>query len=329
MKPFGIWWLAMIGDKAVDLIDFLCDDSRDVALRVEEMARISEREISSGFLAEVASVLLSRAVPLPKLEAIDVCGTGGDAAAFKTFNVSTASAFVLAACGVPVAKHGNRAISSQCGSSDVLAVLGIKVVADAREAEDQFNKHRLVFLHAPCFHPVLAQIAPIRKAFGKPTFFNLLGPLLNPAKVERQLIGVYDEKYTSIVAEAAALLGKKKIWVVHSKDGLDEVSLCAPTIVFEMDNGKTTRFEITPEDCGLRRAYPTDIAGGDADNNVAIIEDILKGSEGARADLVVLNVAAGLIVAEKAADLNRGVMMTREVLKSGAAHRKLEEMRGK
>jgi anthranilate phosphoribosyltransferase len=274
-------------------------------------------------LAECAAFLLERAVPVP-LDGIDVCGTGGSGAA-KTFNVSTASAFVLAAGGVSVVKHGNRAVTSTSGSSDVLDSLGVSVATDPAQAAAQYEGRGLCFLSAPAFHPALAGLAPVRKAVGRPTFFNLLGPLCNPARVKRQVIGVYSRNFLHPVAEAAKYLGKTDIMVVHSDDGRDEFSLESPARYLHLANGNL-REGTRPADSVADASILKD--GGPAANAKAI-ESVFAGETGPRRDAICLNAAAGFIVAGIAKDMAEGVALAQEAVASGAALRKLDAMRGR
>ncbi len=249
---------------------------------------------------------------------IDVCGTGGDGLA--TLNVSTATAFVVAGCDVPVAKHGNRSISSRTGTADVLEQLGVCPNLDADQAEACLAETGFCFLFAPKYHPAMKHIAPVRQELGFRTIFNLIGPLSNPAGVRRQLIGVFLRDWLEPLAQVLCDLGTESAWLVHSMDGMDEISGAAPTEAVTLRNGKIARIMLAPEDAGLRRSPASAIAGGDAQENAAEIEQLLVGERSAFRDVVVLNTAAALIVAEKAADLSSGAAMAVEALASGRAN---------
>jgi len=255
--------------------------------------------------------------------AIDVCGTGGDVAG--TLNISTATAFVVAACGVPVAKHGNRALTSRAGGSDVLAALGVDMDVPQAGLERQMIRYGIAFLFAPRHHPALRHAAPARAEIGFRTLFNLLGPLCNPAGVRRQLTGVYDPAWTAPMAETLGALGTERAWLVHGA-GLDELTLAGPTQVSEWYRGELRQFLVTPEQAGLPNA-PTDaIRGGDAAENAAALRALLEGARGAYRDTVLLNAAAALIVADRAADLREGARLAASALDRGAALDVLESL---
>ncbi len=248
--------------------------------------------------------------------AIDVCGTGGDGAA--TLNVSTATAFVVAACGVPVAKHGNRALTSRAGGSDVLAALGVNMDVPPAGLERQMGAYGIAFLFAPRHHTALRHAAPVRSEIGFRTIFNLLGPLSNPAAVRRQLTGVYDPAWLTPMAETLGALGTERAWLVHGQ-GLDELTLAGPTQVSEWNNGDLRQFLVTPEEAGLGYAPIESIRGGDAAENAAALRALLEGAPGAYRDTVLLNAAAALIVAGRAGDLREGVSLAASALDRGAA----------
>jgi anthranilate phosphoribosyltransferase len=256
--------------------------------------------------------------------AVDTCGTGGDGSG--TFNISTASAFVVAGCGVPVAKHGNRALSSKSGSADVLAALGIKVDADMALVKESLWENNLGFLMAPRHHNAMRHVAGPRVELGTRTIFNLLGPLSNPAGTRFQIVGVFASQWVEPVAEVLGRLGLERAWVVHGRDGLDELSTTAPSLVAEWKDGRVNSFEIRPEDAGLSRARPEDLKGGDAAVNAAALRSLLAGAKGAYRDIVLLNAAATLIVAGKAGDLKDGVALATASIDSGKARTVLERM---
>lgn len=249
---------------------------------------------------------------------IDTCGTGGDAKG--TYNISTASAFVVASCGVPVAKHGNRAISSQAGSADVLQMLGVKVDADVPVLERCFEKCNIAFLLAPKFHPATRHVAPVRQELGIRTLFNLLGPLSNPAAPAFQMMGVFSKHWVEPLAHVLKELGTQAAWVVHGSDGLDELTLTGPTIVAELKGGSVRLFEISPEEAGLERASLEELKGGSAEANATALLNALSGMESAYRRAVLYNAAAALLVAGKVADMKSGVEMAKDAIDSGRAH---------
>jgi anthranilate phosphoribosyltransferase/anthranilate synthase/phosphoribosyltransferase len=255
--------------------------------------------------------------------AIDVCGTGGDGAG--TLNVSTAVAFVVAACGVPVAKHGNRALTSRAGGSDVLAALGVNIDAGLPCLARQLRVHGIAFLFAPRHHPALRHAAPARAEIGFRTIFNLLGPLSNPAGVRRQLTGVYDPAWLAPMAETLGALGTERAWLVHGQ-GLDELTLAGETAVCEWRGGTLRHFTVSPEEAGLSRAPVEAIRGGDAAQNAAALRALLKGAPGAYRETVLLNAAAALIVAGRVEHLREGVQIAAMALDRGAALDVLETL---
>ncbi len=250
---------------------------------------------------------------------IDTCGTGGDG--LHTFNISTSTAFVVAGAGVPVAKHGNRAVSSAAGSADVLEALGIDITLDATDVGRCVDEAGVGFLFAQSLHSSMRHAGPTRREIGIRTVFNILGPLTNPAGAKRQLLGVYDARLAPVMAEVAGRLGAERVLVVNGHPGMDEVSGSGPTTVAEFDaeTGDVRTYEITPESVGIARGTLADIAGGDAAENAAIVRSVLGGETGPRRDVVVLNAAAALLAAGKAADLAAGVALARESIDSGRA----------
>ena len=260
---------------------------------------------------------------------VDTCGTGGDASG--TFNISTAAALVAAAAGATVAKHGNRAVTSRCGSADVLEALGIPVHLTPRRAAEALRRHRFAFLHAPSLHPAMRAVMPVRRALGVRTVFNLLGPLCNPAGASRQVIGVYGPRQVGVVAEALALLGTQHALVVHGDagggGGLDELSTGGESQVAEVRGGEIVWKRVTPESLGLSRAPAGDLAGGNAATNAKILEAVFGGELSARRDVVLLNAAAVLVVAELAPELQDGVRLAAETIDRGEVTRLLAELR--
>ena len=265
-----------------------------------------------------ARVMRARAVTIDSPPgAIDTVGTGGDGAG--TYNISTATALVVAACGVPVAKHGNRAMSSKSGAADVLAELGVNLDAGMDVVRTALWQAGICFLMAPRHHPAMRNVGPTRVELGTRTIFNLLGPLSNPAGAKRQLIGVFARDWVEPVAHVLHRLGSEAAWVVHGSDGLDEVTTTGVTHVAQLRDGVVTTFDVTPEDGGLFRAHPRDLKGGDPATNAAALRALLTGATGAYRDIVLLNSAATLVVAGKVSDLRSGVLAATQAIDSGDA----------
>ena len=258
-------------------------------------------------------------------QALDCCGTGGDRSG--TFNVSTAVSFVLAAAGVPVAKHGNRALSSRSGAADVLAALGVNIDADMRLVERALREANLCFLMAPRHHGAMRHVGPTRLDLGTRTIFNLLGPLSNPAGVRRQLLGVFSADWLEPMALVLGELGAERAWVVHGADGLDELTTTGPSQVAEWHQGGVRRFTVRPEDACLPLATPEMLRGGDAAANAAALTALLGGASGPYRDIVVLNAAAALIVAEKTETLADGARLAASLIDGGEARLALERFR--
>jgi anthranilate phosphoribosyltransferase len=255
---------------------------------------------------------------------VDTCGTGGDGRG--TFNISTLAAIVAAGAGANVAKHGNRAVSSSCGSADVLAALGVHIDLDARRMSRVLERTGISFLFAPKLHPAMGAVVGVRRELGVRTIFNVLGPLTNPAFAKRQVLGVYADALVDVIARVLLALGAEHAIVVHSRDGLDEISVSAPTRVSEVRDGQIRAYEITPHDLGID-VHPIEaLAGGDAAENARIAWAILDGEEGARRDVVAANAGAALYVSGAAATLIEGVELARQAINSGAARAKLEEL---
>jgi anthranilate phosphoribosyltransferase len=264
-----------------------------------------------------------KAIAAPPL-AIDLCGTGGDG--LGTLNISTAVSFVVAAAGVPVAKHGNRSMSSQSGAADILEALGVKIDLEPHLAERTLREIGIVFLFAQTHHPAMRHVAKARQAIGKRTIFNLLGPLANPAGVKRQLVGVFAAEWLVPYAEALRALGCERAMVVHGRDGLYELTTTDITYVATLESGVITSSEIAPEDAGLERASLGALKGGKAGENAKALKALLAGEHGAYRDIVVLNAAAALMVAGRASDIMSGAALARQMLDNGAAKGKLEQL---
>tara|TARA_R110002072_G_scaffold13776_5_gene57702 strand:- start:600 stop:1616 length:1017 start_codon:yes stop_codon:yes gene_type:complete len=276
-------------------------------------------------LAAGAKALRARMTGIKAPEgAIDTCGTGGDASG--TYNISTAAALVAAGAGAKVAKHGNRAASSKSGSSEVLAELGVSMSAGPALVERALGEANVGFLFAPAHHSAVRHVAAARKALRARTVFNLLGPLANPAGTKRQLLGVFDARWLEPVAKALQSLGAERAWVVRGRDGLDEITTTDVTDVVELRGGEIRRFTVKPEDAGLPRANMIELVGGTPQDNASALLDVLDGAPGAYRDIVVLNAAAALIIADIAADLKDGAQKAAESIDSGKARAALDRM---
>ncbi|WP_442881893.1 anthranilate phosphoribosyltransferase [Devosia sp.] len=276
-------------------------------------------------IAAAVSILREQMIPVVAPEhAMDIVGTGGDGAG--TLNISTASAIVVASTGVPVAKHGNRALSSKSGASQVLEALGVKLDLSPAEIGASIDKAGIGFMFAPSHHPAMKHVGPSRAEMGTRTLFNLLGPQSNPAGVRRYLLGVYDEQWVEPVA--AALLANRaiKAWVVHGSDGLDEITTTGPTHVAQIEGGSLTTFEITPEQFGLPRATLDDLRGGDPADNARAMTALLDGAAGAYRDIVLLNSAAALLVADRVDTIDTGIALARDAIDSGKAKQTLARL---
>jgi anthranilate phosphoribosyltransferase len=255
---------------------------------------------------------------------LDTCGTGGDGQG--TFNISTVAAFIVAGAGVRVAKHGNRSISSNCGSADVLERLGVRIALDADQAARAIREVGIGFLFAPAFHPAMRHAQPARLELKMRTVFNLLGPLTNPAGASVQIVGAPSPRAASLMAEALAALGLERGFVVHGSDGLDEITTTGPTLVFEIRGGEVARRTVSPEDFGVPRAALEDLKGGDAAANSEIARAILAGAAGRKRDVALVNAAAALVAAGRAPDFTCGMRLAAEAIDSGAALAKLERL---
>jgi anthranilate phosphoribosyltransferase len=270
-------------------------------------------EITGGAMTMRAKALM---IDAPD-GALDTCGTGGDFSG--TYNISTGTSLVLAGIGIPVAKHGNRALSSKAGAADVLAALGVNIEADMSLVRKALWQAGICFLMAPRHHGAMRHVGPVRAEMAMRTIFNLLGPLSNPAGAKRQLVGVFSKDWVEPLAHVLGKLGTERAWVVHGSDGIDEITTTGPTHVAQIDGGKVTTFEVTPGDAGLATARPEDLKGGDAKTNAAAITALLDGASGPYRDIVLLNAAAALIIAGKAGDLKNGAGLAAEAIDNGKA----------
>ena len=274
----------------------------------------------------LARTMRANAVQLTKpcADVFDTCGTGGDRSG--TFNISSAAALVAAAAGLRVAKHGNRSVSSQCGSADVYEALGVNVAADPAVVERSLATVGIAFFFAPTFHPSMRHAAPVRRELGVRTTFNLLGPLTNPAGTQSQLVGVPHSELTELLARALLLLGSTRAWVVHGADGIDEMSTTGHTKVSECRNGAVSTFWVHPSDFGIPKAEPRDLRGGDAATNAGILRDVIAGQQGPRRNVVLLNAGAALFIGGKTSSVRAGIERAAEAIDSGAARTILDAM---
>ena len=291
------------------------------------MAALATKGETFEELAGAARAMRQKAhrIQVATTPVVDTCGTGGDG--LKTFNISTTTAFVVAGCGVTVAKHGNRSVSSKCGSADVLERLGIKLDTEPEVVEEAVQTIGIGFLFAPLYHSAMRHAAKARTEVGLRSIFNMLGPLTNPAGANCQLLGVFAPHLTEMFAEALRLLGAKSAFVVHGHDGLDEISVCAPTRVSQLEDDRIRTYDIYPEHYFGRLAEPATMTGGDPEENAAITRRILEGEKSPRRDVVLLNSAAALTACRKAADLKGGIAMAEAAIDSGAAVDKLEALK--
>lgn len=278
-------------------------------------------------IAGAAAVMREKATPIATKHdvIVDTCGTGGDHSG--TFNISTTAAFVVAGAGLCVAKHGNRAATSQSGSADVLKALGVNIEASPETMSRCLDDVGIGFLFAVSLHGAMKYAIGPRREVGARTVFNALGPLTNPAGAKRQVIGVYSPALTETLAGVLGTLGSERAFIVHGSDGLDEMTLTGPTRVSELKNGSISTYDVSPGDFGLAQAPASALKGGDADHNAEITLSILKGEEGPRRDIVLLNAAAAIVAGDKASDLGEGVKVAAEVVDSGKAMEKLEGLK--
>ena len=312
-------------EEAQDFLESLLDEEATDAQIAGALTALATKGETIEELAGLASGLRSRAVRLNCRHKcfIDTAGTGSSRA--KTFNISTAAAFVISAAGLPVAKHGNRAASSNSGSADLLSALDVNVSAIPALSESALNEIGICFMFAPLYHGATARVAGIRRQLGVHTSFNLLGPLSNPAGAPRQIIGVWHKDLVERLANVLALLGTQKAWVIHGEDGLDEITLAGKTFIAEVGNGLVGTREVEPELFGFEKAGLDHLRGGDAAANARIVRDVLEGKRTDEArSLVVMNAAAALVVGEVSDDLPTAARLAGKAIDSGAAWEKLE-----
>jgi anthranilate phosphoribosyltransferase len=298
----------------------LADEAADVEIAAL-LGALAGRGETAAEIAGFALAMRAAATTLPltdaeRAELVDTCGTGGDASG--SFNISTAAALVAAAAGAKVAKHGNRAITSKCGSADVLEAMGIPVGLAPDAAAETLRRHGFCFLLAPAHHPAMKAVMPVRRAMGVRTVLHVLGPLLNPAGARRQVMGVYSARLVTLVAEAMTMLDVQHAMVVHGHGGLDEIALSGPSGVAEVRGSAVTSTVVTPEEFGLSRASSQELEGGDAEANARILRSVFAGERGARREIVVLNAAAVLTTAGIAKDIAAGVGLASEAIDTGA-----------
>ena len=291
------------------------------------LTSLSMRGETAEEISAAASVLRSHAHSITAPEgSVDCCGTGGSG--LHSYNISSAVALICASAGIPIAKHGNRAASSKSGTADCYEALGVNLEVEKEKLEQALKELNFCFLMAPAHHHAVRHVVPIRKSLGFRTIFNLLGPLANPANADYQLIGVFDKKWCRPMAEALGKLGCKGAWVVHGHDGLDEITLTAPTHVAALNNkGEVNEFEITPEEFGLKRCAPEGIVGGDAQHNANALKELLEGKPSAYRDIALLNAAAVALITSKATNKEDAVKMMRDALDSGNALKILNDYR--
>ncbi|HUZ45394.1 MAG TPA: anthranilate phosphoribosyltransferase [Terriglobia bacterium] len=282
-----------------------------------EVMRAQAKQVLADAGVRVEALIDSQAL-------LDTCGTGGDRKG--TANVSTATALVVAASGVPVAKHGNRSISSRCGSADVLEALGVAIDLPLETIPACLEKTGMVFLYAPHLHLAMKHVMPARRSIKSKTIFNLMGPATNPLEASVQLAGVYDQARTEMLAEALGAVGTRRAFVVAASDGLDEITVTGPTKLSVYDAGKVSTRQIAPEDFGLPRSTMESLAGGDPEQNARLLMGIIEGEKSALRDCILANAAAALVAAEKAGDFPEGVACAREAIDSGAARRTLRAL---
>ncbi len=313
-------------DEAATAMDAIMEGAAQPAQIAGLLIAMSMKGERPAEVVGLAKTMRARATKLTSVPGpvFDTCGTGGDRA--HTFNVSTVAALVVAGCGVKVAKHGNRSVSSRCGSADVFEALGVNVTAPAPVVERCLHEGDIAFFFAPTFHPSMRHAAPARKDLGVRTAFNLLGPLTNPAGAARQLVGVPRPELTELVARSLGLLGSERAWVVHGADGLDEISTTGYTKISEYRDGAVHTFYLHPGDVGLAKASPEALRGGDAAENARIAREILDGSAGPARDIVLLNAGASLLVAGRVPSIEEGIRLAAEALDSGSARAALARL---
>ncbi len=307
-----------------DVMQDILSGAVDTADIVGFLTSLGDKGETVEELTAAVNVMLKYVEPIivDKPNILDTCGTGGDKKG--TFNISTITALVASGAGVTVAKHGNRSVSSKCGSADILEALGVNINMDKVKIKKYLQEIGIAFLFAPNLHPAMRYVMPARKQIAQKTMFNILGPLINPARATNQLIGVYSKEWTGPLAQVLHNLGSKHILVVHGADGLDEVTTADKTFVAEIVGGLLGEYEIKPEDFGFPRANPNELLGGSVIENVKIAQNVLAGEKGARRDIVLLNAGCAIYAADKADTIASGIVLAQRSIDSGAALKKLE-----
>ncbi|MDX2309497.1 MAG: anthranilate phosphoribosyltransferase [Hyphomicrobium sp.] len=312
-------------DEAREAIDRMTDGAASLPQMAAFLMALRVRGETVAEITGAARLLRDRMIRVSAAaDSIDIVGTGGDG--HETYNISTCAALIVAGTGVPVAKHGNRSVSSRSGASDVLVALGVRIDLDPSDVPRIIEDAGIAFLWAPMHHPAMKAWAPVRAELGLRTLFNLLGPICNPASVKRQVVGVYDRRWVVPIADTLRALGSERCWVVHGHDGLDELSTTGPTTVASLIDGKITSFEVTPEEAGLKRVSLADLKGGDATTNAAALRAVLDGARNAYRDIAVINAAAALVVADKATDIGEGARMAEAAIDGGHARNALDRL---
>ena len=305
----------------------LMDGKLSPVVKSALLAALATKGEAASEIAGAATAMRGRVREIPHdvANVVDTCGTGGDGKG--TFNISTAAALVAAAAGAPVAKHGNRSVSSRSGSADVLAALGVRIDLEPEDAGRALAEIGIAFLFAPNLHPAMKEVMPVRKELGVRTIFNCLGPLTNPAGARRQVMGVFSAGLVETLGHVQAELGADHAMVVHGHDGLDEITTTGPTHIAETRDGRVRTYDVTPAELGVDTARPEDLLGGEPDENAAQMERVLTGEPGPLADITVVNAGAALYVAGRAESLRAGVDLARSALSDGSANAKLEQLR--
>lgn len=314
-------------DEMEELIGRLMDGELEEAVKAGLLIGLATKGETADEIAGAARAMRKRVIAIPHHRdgVVDTCGTGGDGKG--TFNVSTAAALIAAAVGVPVAKHGNRSVSSRSGSADVLEALGVPVETDAERAGRSLDRDGIAFLFAPVLHPAVKEVMPVRRALAVRTIFNVLGPLTNPASAPRQLLGVYAPHLVETLAHVLLELGSEHALVVHGEDGLDEITTTGATRVAEVRGGEVRSYSVEPEEVGIARASEDDLAGGEPDRNAELMREVLAGEAGPLLDISLLNAGAAVYVGGLTATLGDGVEAARKAVESGAAQQMVATLR--
>lgn len=307
-----------------DLLDMITNPDADPILTSAILSALRSKGETKEEIAGFIKGMRKKMVVINGENAIDIVGTGGDGSG--TFNISTTSSFVVAGAGVKVAKHGNRAASSKCGSADVLEALGVNIMLDPKKAQTVLQKVGMVFLFAPNFHPAMKQVVPVRKALKIRTIFNFLGPFLNPAQVKRAVIGVPTPEIAKTLSEVAKLLNPKHVLIISSHDGMDEISTSGKTTAYEIKGKTVKKITIDPQKLGFKKSDVSDLTGGDPKTSAHILMDILKGKKGAKTDAVLINSAFALLVSGKVKNAKDGLKLAKESIESGKALQVLENL---